>query len=55
MQKHAYSNKRILTDGVNPREGTAIGIDGNGALLLKLDSGEIIPVQAGEISILGER
>ena len=54
MQKHAYSNKRILTDGVNPREGTAIGIDGNGALLLKLDSGEIIPVQAGEISILGE-
>ena len=55
MQKHAYSNKRILTDGMNPREGTAIGIDGNGALLLKLDSGEIIPVQAGEISILGER
>ena len=54
MQKHAYSNKRILTDGMNPREGTAIGIDGNGALLLKLDSGEIIPVQAGEISILGE-
>ena len=55
MQKHAYSNKRILTDGMNPREGTAIGIDGDGALLLKLDSGEIIPVQAGEISILGER
>ena len=55
MQKHAYSNRRILTDGMNPREGTAIGIDGNGALLLKLDSGEIIPVQAGEISILGER
>jgi BirA family biotin operon repressor/biotin-[acetyl-CoA-carboxylase] ligase len=54
MHKHAYSNKRILTDGMNPREGTAIGIDGNGALLLKLDSGEIIPVQAGEISILGE-
>ena len=54
MQKHAYSNRRILTDGMNPREGTAIGIDGNGALLLKLDSGEIIPVQAGEISILGE-
>ena len=55
MQKHAYSNRRILTDGMNPREGTAIGIDGDGALLLKLDSGEIIPVQAGEISILGER
>ena len=55
MQKHAYSNKRILTDGINPHEGTAFGIDGNGALLLKLDSGEIIPVQAGEISILGER
>ena len=55
MQKHAYTNKRILTDGINPHEGTAIGIDGNGALLLKLDSGEIIPVQAGEISILGKR
>lgn len=55
MQKHAYTNKRILTDGINPREGTAFGIDGNGALLLRLDSGEIIPVQAGEISILGER
>ncbi len=55
MQKHAYPNKRILTDGINPHEGTAFGIDGNGALLLKLDSGEIIPVQAGEISILGER
>ena len=45
---------RILRDGVELQRGTALDIRPDGALLLRLADGSILPVTTGEVSLLEE-
>ena len=49
MKLHAYHNQRMQHDGNPPSEGIAVGINDSGALMLKLDSNQIIPIHAGQV------
>lgn len=42
---------RVSDSGAPPREGFVEGIDAAGALLLKLDSGQVEPVYTGDVSL----
>ena len=46
---HAYHNQRLKHDGNPPSEGIAVGINDSGALMLKLDSNQIIQIHAGQV------
>ena len=47
-------NRRVRVDdgGAPSREGTVLGIDESGALLLRRDDGQVEPVYAGDVSLL---
>ena len=51
MRLHAHTGLLVRTDGSRQQEGTVIGIDMDGALLLQKKNREIFPVHSGEISV----
>ncbi len=48
-QWHAYHNRQMRQMGSQIREGHAVGIDESGALLLRQEDGQILPIRSGEI------
>jgi len=55
LRRAAHIGHRVRARGANgPLEGVMTGLAEDGALLLQLDGGDIHPVRAGEISLLGE-
>jgi BirA family biotin operon repressor/biotin-[acetyl-CoA-carboxylase] ligase len=55
LKKHSVLlNKRVVISNINEKyEAEAIGIDKDGSLLVRLDSGEIKKVLSGDISVRG--
>ena len=54
MRLHAYQGKRVRTEGTLEREGMALGIDHTGALIIRLDSGDSVSINSGEVSVVPE-
>ena len=52
MRLHAYQGRRMRTLGNSMCEGRAVGIDRSGALLIRMDNGQIAPINSGELQIL---
>lgn len=51
-QLHAFSGRTARTDDRRPREGQIVGVDRDGALLLRTSGGEMVAICAGEISVV---
>ncbi len=52
MRLHAHQGRWVRSLGTPSQEGVALGIDHSGSLLVRLKSGELAPVRAGELEIL---
>ncbi len=52
LRLHAYQHRRMRVEGRPGREGVVKGIDPSGALILELDSGELMAVNSGEVTVL---
>ena len=52
IRLHAYQGRRMRTLGNSMSEGRAVGINQSGALLIRTDNGQIIPINSGELQII---
>ena len=52
MRLHAYQGRRMRTLGNPVSEGRVVGIDQSGALLIRMDNDQIVPINSGELQIL---
>ncbi len=52
IRLHAYQGRKMRTVGMPVSEGTSMGIDQSGALLIRTENGRIVPINSGELQIL---
>lgn len=52
LNLHAYRDRRVRVEGRPVREGIAKGIDQKGALVIRLDNGELQAIHSGTVNIV---